>query len=392
MTVSIEGGRKPYLDGLRGFAALAVFIGHLSFVVLPDLGLLQGSHGWGLVITQIGKSPLAVFWNGNSAVCVFFVLSGYVMTELGKRTTLNLLAQIVRRYLRLAIPVLITSSFAYLLMREGLMHNRIDSAVTGGWLFEWYAFAYSGELMIYEALVGTFTSGSNAYNPNLWTMHPELVGSLCVIAICAIAPGRRTRTIGFALLAAHYDADYIALFAVGALLSDYEAEISRIGPRTAIGLFLVGMYMCSMPVADPKVSLPWHAMLPPIFHHDDARYWHSIGATLIVLGLQCSSRLQAIFASRIGRSLGRISFTLYLIHVPILCSFTAWLVLAVHGWRPAILMVGGGATIILVLGASWLLSGAVDGLGIRLSREAGQWMTDPFNRSRRAAEASTSAG
>jgi peptidoglycan/LPS O-acetylase OafA/YrhL len=388
VTVSIEGGRKPYLDGLRGFAALAVFIGHLSLVVLPDLEMLRGDYGWGLIITQIGKSPLDVLWNGSSAVCVFFVLSGYVMTDLGKRSRLNLPAQIVRRYLRLAIPVLITSTSAYLLMREGLMHNHIDPDVTGGWLARWYDFGYSDQHMVYEALIGTFHEGSDAYNPNLWTMHPEFLGSVYVIVICAIAPGR---TIGFALLAGYYYADFILLFAIGALLNDYETEISRIGPRTAIALFLVGMYMCSMPNVGPEISLPWHAMLPRIFHYDDAHYWHSIGATLIVLGLQCSSRLQAIFASRIGRELGRMSFTLYLIHIPILCSFTAWLVLAVHGWRPTILLVGGGATIILVLGTSWLLSGAVDGLGIRVSREAGRLLTDPFRRAQPAAETPTSA-
>jgi peptidoglycan/LPS O-acetylase OafA/YrhL len=84
-------------------------------------------------------------------------------------------------------------------------------------------------------------------------------------------------------------------------------------------------------------------------------------------------------ASR-GRTalLGRISFTLYLIHIPILCSFTAWVVLAVHGWRPAVLLVGGGATMELVLGASWLLAGLVDGFGIRASRDVGRLMTDPF--------------
>lgn len=32
-------------------------------------------------------------------------------------------------------------------------------------------------------------------------------------------------------------------------------------------------------------------------------------------------------------------------------------------------LVGGGATRALVLGASWLLSGLVDGLDIRVSRE-----------------------
>jgi hypothetical protein len=40
---------------------------------------------------------------------------------------------------------------------------------------------------------------------------------------------------------------------------------------------------------------------------------------------------------------------------------------------------------------SWLLSGSIDGLDIRVSREAGRLMTDPFRRARPAVEAPNSA-
>jgi peptidoglycan/LPS O-acetylase OafA/YrhL len=181
MAANVASERKPYLDGLRGVAALVVFIGHLALVVLPDLLGVSGTYGWSIWLTAIGKSPLAVLWNGNAAVCIFFVLSGYVMTEFASGTKLSLPAQAIRRYLRLAIPILITSSFAWLLLSYGLMRNAVNPDVTGGWLGSWYRFEPSFPDMIQEALFGTFATGSNAYNCNLWTMNAELAGSLYIM-------------------------------------------------------------------------------------------------------------------------------------------------------------------------------------------------------------------
>jgi peptidoglycan/LPS O-acetylase OafA/YrhL len=376
MAANVASERKPYLDGLRGVAALVVFIGHLALVVLPDLLGVSGTYGWSIWLTAIGKSPLAVLWNGNAAVCIFFVLSGYVMTEFASGTKLSLPAQAIRRYLRLAIPILITSSFAWLLLSYGLMRNAVNPDVTGGWLGSWYRFEPSFPDMIQEALFGTFATGSNAYNCNLWTMNAELAGSLYIMLFCAIARSRLERTLLYVLLAAIHWADYLPLFAVGAMLRDYEPALRRMPAWAGIALFAAGAYVCSLPSVPRDTPLPWHVLLPDIFSYDGYRYWHSIGAALIVLGVLRSAPLQWVFASRVGRFLGRISFTLYLIHIPLLCSFTATIVLAMKdAGRPATLLVAGPATVALVLGASWLLSDSIDGFGVRFSRAAGRlWM------------------
>jgi peptidoglycan/LPS O-acetylase OafA/YrhL len=373
--VGLKSERKPYLDGLRGFAALAVFTGHLMLVLVPELIQLNSDQGWAVVITAIGKSPLAVLWAGNSAVCVFFVLSGYVMAVFAQRTTLSLPAQILRRYLRLAIPILITSSFAYLLMRAGLMRNLVDPDLTGGWLSHWYDFGYSGQAMVYESLIGTFVTGSNAYTSNIWTMYAELYGSAYVMLFFAVGRGRLERTALWVWYIAWDWKGYMPLFAVGALLCDYEAELRRIPTWFAVALFVAGAYMCSLPFLALEL-LPWHRLLPAIFPFDQTRYWHSVGAILIVAAVLRAAPLQAMFASRLGRFLGRISFTLYLVHIPLLSSFTAAIVLAMRGTgRVPTLVVAGSATVILVIGLSWLVADLVDGAGVRLSRMAGRaWM------------------
>jgi hypothetical protein len=82
--------RKPYLDGLRGVAALVVLFGHLLITLLPPVIYLGGGVGAALYLIEIGKTPLGMLWNGNAAVCVFFILSGYVLSDFGRHTQLSL--------------------------------------------------------------------------------------------------------------------------------------------------------------------------------------------------------------------------------------------------------------------------------------------------------------
>jgi peptidoglycan/LPS O-acetylase OafA/YrhL len=372
---SEQGGRKAFLDGLRGVAALVVLICHVLLVLAPDLFALNGTTEWAIALSTIGKSPLALLWNGSAAVCAFFVLSGYVVTDFAQRTVLSLPAQAIRRYLRLAIPILITSSLAWLLLRLGLLCNGAPPDIVGGWMAGWYRFAPSFPAMAYEALAGSFLTGSNTYNLDLWTMHAELMGSLCVMLVCAIARNRGERTLLNVILIAVTITDYLPLFAVGALLHDYEAELSRIGWRLSIVLFIAGAYACSMPLVGDEIALPRHALLPRIFP-GGAHYWHVIGASLIVLAVLQATSLQQMFGSAIGRFLGRISFTLYLIHIPLLASVTAALMRSMHEMgRLPTLLVAGPATIALALAVSRLTSEAIDGFGQRVSRAAGRfWM------------------
>jgi hypothetical protein len=53
-----------------------------------------------------------------------------------------------------------------------------------------------------------------------------------------------------------------------------------------------------------------------------------IGATLLVGAVLHWPLLQSPFGGAFGRFLGRISFVLYLIHIPVICGFTSWMVIS----------------------------------------------------------------
>jgi peptidoglycan/LPS O-acetylase OafA/YrhL len=300
MPVRVESERKPHLDGLRGVAASVVFFGHLSLALTNAIWI----------------------FNGNAAVCIFFVLSGYVLSDLAQRSQLSLLAQATRRYLRLFFPMLITSAFAWALLDAGAYRNQQAAALLNTeWLGIWYRFAPDFTAMLGETVYGVFASGSSDYNCNLWTMRPELIGSLYVFGINAIAPTRGLRALGFLLLGVIYWSDYVLLFCVGSLLHDFEDKIARALKWGWVKpvLFAVGLFLC---VATEK----WLAALhfPPV----NMMYWHMLAATMVVSSALYWPRLQAILGCAVGQWLGRISFTLYLVHVPIICSLTSWIVIS----------------------------------------------------------------
>jgi peptidoglycan/LPS O-acetylase OafA/YrhL len=110
------------LEGLRGMASLNVVIGHFLFVFFPYLGNdirpypgLAAKYWFEEVLRF---PPFTFFYPADAAVSVFFVLSGYVLTqnfyETGRNEVLRAAAS--KRYLRLVLPALVSVIFAWLLL------------------------------------------------------------------------------------------------------------------------------------------------------------------------------------------------------------------------------------------------------------------------------------
>jgi peptidoglycan/LPS O-acetylase OafA/YrhL len=85
-------------------------------------------------------------------------------------------------------------------------------------------------------------------------------------------------------------------------------------------LFMLGFYVCSFPrqkEAGPLTpGFVWMSTLTTSY-----RMWYSFGTTMIVWAIISDSLLQGFFKSSVLRYMAKISFSLYLVHGPVLHLF-----------------------------------------------------------------------
>lgn len=105
-------------------------------------------------------------------------------------------------------------------------------------------------------------------------------------------------------------------------------------------------------------------------------FWHQIGAFLLLLSVSYFRLPQRLFESKPFQFLGKISFSVYLVHIPMLCSFSSWLFLrlleaGLSYNRAALAMFTATAPLLIV--CAWLFYRYVErfsyGLGKTLLRK-----------------------
>ncbi len=183
--------RQHGLDGLRGIAAFAVLLGHTLLIVpafsdtyLDPAQVERWSPTWWASYT-----PFHVVWDGSAAVFVFFVLSGYV---LGLPFATHRPAArggwaryFPRRLVRLYVPV--WGAFA-VAMASLTFVDRDYAAGASVWL-RLHPTDIDGEAMWRHLLL--LPSGPMGANGVLWTLRYEVMFSLLlplVVVFCRTLP------------------------------------------------------------------------------------------------------------------------------------------------------------------------------------------------------------
>lgn len=197
--------RFIYFDGLRGLAALVVAVTH--FVVAFYLALYSGRpehahHAW--EVTASSYPFLFLASGANFAVCIFLALSGFVLARSFYGSRLGLLGLLLKRTIRLGLPILAASLLGWLLLASGLMFNDDIAAITRSeWLGRHYGQAhpsfYDAVMQAGNSLVGIATVDTS-YNSALWTMPIEFTGSVVLIVFFSTIVTRTSRTASGVLL------------------------------------------------------------------------------------------------------------------------------------------------------------------------------------------------
>lgn len=324
--------RLAFLEGLRGIAALIVLIHHLLLAFWPTVyfGTHETAHHQ-LDIWTYNYSALTGFLHsGTFSVALFFVLSGYVLTfrysSEGNTKLIQSLA--IKRYFRLAIPALGSILIAYFLMKLGLMYNQEAVSITQSvWLGWYYHFSPNFFNALYEGFVGVLLEGHSSYNSSLWTLPIEFFASFFVMSVAVMFNDTLVflRYCFISLISCFIiyrfgeTGIWYGLFLMGYALG-ISTQKTTITKRLAAPLILVIIYCAG---ANNSAPYQWLNMLNfNLNTHPMSKniILYSLGSVLLVYLLLRNVFLQKLFSSRFCCYLGKLSFSLYVIHVPIICS------------------------------------------------------------------------
>ncbi|APG04975.1 hypothetical protein BJI69_14450 [Luteibacter rhizovicinus DSM 16549] len=364
-------------DGLRGLAAANVVLCHLLISIFP-LGFRFLWPGAG-VPGPVGMSEriialplLSNFWNGNFPVCIFFVLSGYVLTKKFFATgdLSDLTTKALRRYLRLTVPIMGSVLLALALMSTGVATSTTVASMTGSsWLAQFWNFTPTVIDALQEAAYRAILTGDSRYVTILWTMKIELIGSFIVFGYAPIAPRGMLAVPLFAVvmlvIAAVVPTSWPLYggFLAGVHLARMEAQQPRWRVALAVALALVfGSY-------DSSPVYAWTTWLSPDFYMRK-HLFNILGGIALVYAVRAGFGAR-VLSSRPVQYLGRISYSLYLVHFPLLLTLFCGIYLGLvrMGWtRGAASAVAIPVTFVVACAVASLFQRTFDTWGIALSR------------------------
>jgi peptidoglycan/LPS O-acetylase OafA/YrhL len=283
------GSAVSGLDTLRLFAALWVAMFHGARPPLSELVPVIGA-----ALNALNLLTNFVF-NGTAAVMVFFVISGFVIHRpAAEGRTLDLYGYLARRVLRIGPPILVAYGACALVGPESV--EALSSVL-------WSLYCELAYYLIYPALFLAFRRG--------WTIHVFIVTSLVAFALLAVTG----RTLYY------WQLPLPTMIVVG--LPNWilgcvlvERRIPAVPPTGLAGTiwqWRLGAVALSLALRlaagrlEPPIGFPdthWIAALYAFFWIERELAWR---------------RLRP--APRWSETLGRGSYSLYLVHAPVLAVF-----------------------------------------------------------------------
>ncbi|NHO32167.1 acyltransferase family protein [Acetobacter fallax] len=314
------------LDSLRGIAALTVVANHM--LIMSDQGNRIWWHGaqpTGIAGVLLFRTPLAVLFQGVNAVYLFFVLSGFVLSLPWVRGRSQTYATfVIRRFFRIYPPYI-----AAIILSFGLLalagHPPVGE--TSYWYSQIWSGPFDGRCLLAIGMMDT----RNAFMDfPVWTVSWELgIGlvfpllmmpvarygarGLAVSAALAILIGFVLRVTGpVAAEVGRSACAYILLFLMGAglaIIADRAQGFFALHRSFGSALGIIGVLLLARTWSDR----PLIAFLPL-----------GLGSMFLICAAISEGPLNRFLMLPVARWAGKISFSLYLIHVPIITAFVAF--------------------------------------------------------------------
>lgn len=298
--------RVVYLDSLKGLLCVVVFLFHyistfnsLTGINIVDKTLLEGG-------------TLHIFVDGVFAVKLFLIISAYsVARSITFGTDLSKL--ITKRYFRLAIPVGITLIIVFFFQRFYFIEGVIKYT-NQEWLNSFLP--HYSILLFLKNLFFSIVCGYNDFLGVAWMLKYIFFGTFIVLLL-KIGTNDKSAHSKLILIAMFFIISYAldplySLFPVGVFFETFEKKINSINKSNVISLLFV--------------------ILGFLFYFINRLGFFSImSAVFFMASVIMNVNFQKLLSTKSLEKLGEFSFSLYLVHCPLIFSFTAYFFLNFGG-------------------------------------------------------------
>jgi peptidoglycan/LPS O-acetylase OafA/YrhL len=341
-------GRIEALDSVRGIAAFIVVIHH-CFLTRPVYSDFFFSH-WktpatGLVSWIFLYTPARLAWAGYEAVTLFYVLSGLVLAlPWVEERPLEYKKFAIRRMCRLYIPYAAAILAAGVLNVGLLRHAYVSGASQWVNTMTWTNPVTPLLILDHLAVIGHHPTIDGVTHTLIWEIRVSLLfpliivpiirwgvrGALAVLAFLValivglqllygdisavgdlLAMWRHQSIANKLAVELQWTAYYACFFVFGSLLAARIREIRLLFSRAGswLGFVLLGSGLL---VFQGHWS-QWHAA---------QEFMVAVGSVLILGAALAPGSVEKMLLKRFPRYLGKLSFSLYLVHVPVILTLT----------------------------------------------------------------------
>jgi peptidoglycan/LPS O-acetylase OafA/YrhL len=305
-----DGERWSELDGIRGMAACVVVIYHFYFLIQNTVPTwIQ----WTLTL-----SPLYLFVSGLEAMLTFFLISGFVLSLPYHRRPgrLDYPGFLIRRITRIYLPYLAALILA--ITGNAFFHG----LKVNDWFNQTWAEGINlGTVVQHVLFIGNYNY--SAFNAAFWTLVFEMRISLVfpflcilvirlgwvrslILALGSILLGKGLGMVGVPLQTT-YTFRVVAIFIAGILLAKFlftnRESLTKLRPIVRHGVLLISLLLYMFAHLVPNAVEEGFVIL---------------GGCGIIFSALTEPAFSRILRLPVFQFFGRLSYSIYLVHIPIL--------------------------------------------------------------------------
>lgn len=298
--------RLKWIDTLKMIGAGGVFLCHF----LSGFSYESRPNAVDFLLSGIA--------NGEFWVCVFCVLSGYLLSKKRVQSIKELIQVVVARYFRFMLPLLFINTAVWVITKiDGFYSAQLGQALGNGFLASSFTSSYDILDVLKYSLVM-----SKQMNRVFWVIRHMFAASCLIYSVNYLETKIDNNRIVFLIRVV---ANCVCLmtpytFFIGVCLLggwlDLERNRLRV-PRSVSDILLVFAIAMQFAVQDILASL---LLIEGIVMN---QYWEVLWTFLILYGITKNDSLQGFLNSAPFPEKSNTSMTVYLTHWPLMCSIGA---------------------------------------------------------------------